>query len=76
MICHDDNTDHPSQRSELYLCGFCGSLQKFGSKNVCKKCGGSVNGIDGNKRFWEGGKGCRNTEKMSRNDKKKFKTKK
>ena len=76
MICHDDNADHTSVKAEIYLCGFCGSLQKFGSRDVCKKCGGSVNGLDGNKRFWEGGKGCRNTMKMSRNDKKKFKVKK
>lgn len=76
MICHDDNTDHPSQKGELYVCGFCGSLQKLGGKEVCKKCGSSVNGLEGNKRFWEGGKGCRNADKMSRNDKRKHRGKK
>ena len=70
MTCHDDNTDHPSQRSELYVCGFCGHLEKISNRNVCKECGGSVNGLDGDKKFWEGGKGCRNTEKMSKKDKK------
>ena len=76
MICHDDNTDHPSQRSELYVCGFCSTLQKCTQKNTCKKCQGNINGQDSNKRFWEGGKGCRNTDRLSRNDKHKFKTKK
>jgi uncharacterized CHY-type Zn-finger protein len=75
MICHDDNTDHPSQKAEIYICGFCGSLQKFSNKNVCKQCKGAVNGLDGDKRFWEGGKGCRNTEKMSKKEKRKHKAK-
>lgn len=76
MICHDDNTDHPSQKSELYVCGFCSTLQKCSQKNTCKKCQASINGQDSNKRFWEGGKGCRNTDRLSKNDKHKFKSKK
>jgi hypothetical protein len=76
MICHDDNTDHPAQRSELYACGFCSTVQKCSSKNICKKCGGNINGMDSDKRFWEGGKGCRNLDRMSKNDKRKFKKKK
>jgi hypothetical protein len=75
MTCHDDNTDHPAQRAELYACGFCGTLQKITNKNVCKKCGGNINGMDSDKRFWEGGKGCRNIDKMSKNDRRKFKKK-
>jgi uncharacterized CHY-type Zn-finger protein len=76
MVCHDDNTDHPSLKAEIYICGFCGSLEKIGSKNICKSCKSSINGQDGDKKFWEGGKGCRNVEKMSKNDRRKYKIKK
>lgn len=38
----------------------------------CKYCGAPLTG-SANTRFWEGGKGCRDTSKLSRKDSHKFK---
>lgn len=74
-ICHDAVTTHKGESADFFVCGYCGLEQPM-SKELCKRCANAVTkGEIGNKQFWEGGKGCRTTEKLSRKDKRKFKKK-
>eukprot|EP01135_Chromosphaera_perkinsii_P008892 Nk52_evm2s1524 gene=Nk52_evmTU2s1524 len=52
------------------VCGFCSREQVFSDTKPCQ-CGAEL-GPGGKTAFWEGGKGCRNTTTMARNEKKKF----
>jgi len=53
------------------ICGYC-STEQAANNEMCK-CGKNlVNEVKG-KKFWEGGKGCRDRTKMSRKDAKKYK---
>jgi hypothetical protein len=59
--------DHVMERANRMICGFCCREQTYSSSRPCVGCGGDlVGGRAGT--YWEGGKGCRNKVKMSRND--------
>ncbi|RVE71854.1 hypothetical protein OJAV_G00055900 [Oryzias javanicus] len=70
-VCHDENQDHPMELATRMLCGFCAKEQPYGNGKPCVTCGSMMTrGMRTN--HWEGGLGCRNKSKMSRNDKKKY----
>ena len=65
--CHDEAEDHVMERANRMVCGFCSREQSYASSRPCVGCGGDmVGGRAG--AFWEGGMGCRNKTKMSKND--------
>ncbi|KAI2468365.1 hypothetical protein F4781DRAFT_398633 [Annulohypoxylon bovei var. microspora] len=68
--CHDAAEDHPWERAARMVCGWCSREQKF-CVDACGFCGRSVVGKRGT-GFWEGGKGTRDKNVMSRKDKRKF----
>ncbi|VEL25688.1 unnamed protein product [Protopolystoma xenopodis] len=53
------------------LCGFCSKEQAYSSAGSCIECKRSILG-GSNTTHWEGGKGCRNKNRMSRKDPKKY----
>jgi hypothetical protein len=67
--CHDGAEDHPAVWANRMLCGFCGLEQPFSSKPC--SCGSQLAKSSSMTRFWEGGKGNRNTRALSKNDSKK-----
>jgi len=67
--CHDDASDHKYEWANRHLCGACSKEQNV-SQKICIKCGTEF--LRGKSAFWEGGKGCRNKNAMSRNAKQKF----
>ena len=67
--CHDAAEDHPAVWANRMLCGFCGLEQPFSSKPC--SCGSQLAKSSSMTRFWEGGKGNRNTRALSKNDSKK-----
>lgn len=52
------------------ICGFCSAEQSIGK--VCKSCSKYVVDPSVFHSHWEGGKGCRDKTRMSRNDPKKY----
>lgn len=68
--CHDDASDHCAEWASRQICGNCAKEQPYGPKS-CVSCGWKFQG--GGSSHWEGGKGCRDKNKMSRNDPKKYK---
>ena len=66
--CHDKETNHPSELANRMVCGFCSKEQSV--KKECD-CGMSIKRKA--TKFWEGGKGNRNKETMSRKDSRKNK---
>lgn len=69
--CHFETEKHIYEKAESMVCGFCSTEQKVHS--VCTKCGEALTKEGPKSGHWEGGKGCRNTKAMSKNDPKKFK---
>ena len=70
--CHDETiSEHKNEFAKTILCGFCAFEQPSNNK-ICSKCGSSFSKSDIAGGFWEGGKGCRNKEKMSNKDSHKF----
>jgi hypothetical protein len=67
--CHDASEDHPAVWANRMLCGYCGLEQPFSSKPC--SCGSLLAKSSSMTRFWEGGKGNRNTRALSKNDSKK-----
>ena len=67
--CHDAAEEHPAVWANRMLCGFCGLEQPFSSKPC--SCGSQLAKSSSMTRFWEGGKGNRNTRALSKNDSKK-----
>jgi uncharacterized CHY-type Zn-finger protein len=70
-LCHDETSDHTCEFAKTILCGFCAHEQSSNNK-VCSKCGKVFAKSSGAKKFWEGGKGCRNPLFMGTRDKHKF----
>lgn len=69
--CHDEKEEHPNERAERMVCGWCSREQAF-RKEDCRFCGrGLVRKRGGG--FWEGGKGTRDKAAMSRKDPRKYK---
>ena len=70
-ICHDETSDHNNEYAKTILCGFCASEQSASNK-LCSKCGKMFTKSEGGKKFWEGGKGCRNPQFMGTRDSHKY----
>ena len=70
-ICHDEASDHNSEFAKTILCGFC-SCEQSSSNKVCQKCGKLFSKSEGGKKFWEGGKGCRDPKFMNARDSHKY----
>ena len=70
-ICHDETSDHNAENAKTILCGFC-ACEQSSSNKVCSKCGKMFTKNEGGKRFWEGGKGCRNPQFMGSRDSHKY----
>lgn len=69
-ICHDENEDHEMKYANRMICGYCCKEQVYSVEKPCVLCGGAMTKKTGT--HWEGGKGCRDKIKMSRNDDKKY----
>ncbi|KAK2842264.1 hypothetical protein Q5P01_012464 [Channa striata] len=70
-ICHDEDQDHPMELATRMICGHCAKEQPYGNGKPCISCGGIM--TRGTRTsHWEGGLGCRNKVKMSRNDRQKY----
>lgn len=69
--CHDAAEDHEHEWASRMLCGWCSREQRY-APEACGFCGRSVIGKTG-RGFWEGGKGTRNRNLMSRKDPRKYK---
>ncbi|KAJ1866724.1 hypothetical protein LPJ78_001564 [Coemansia sp. RSA 989] len=76
VTCHDDKEDHDHEYAQTMLCGFCAKEQRISKAEqtgLCVSCGGQViKKVDGNHAFWQGGKGVRDQQRMSRKDTKKY----
>ncbi|XP_069019510.1 uncharacterized protein [Embiotoca jacksoni] len=70
-VCHDENQDHPMELATRMICGFCAKEQPYGNGKPCISCG-SMMTRGARTSHWEGGLGCRNKVKMSRNDRQKY----
>uniref|UniRef100_A0A1A7WXN6 Nucleoporin NUP42 n=1 Tax=Iconisemion striatum TaxID=60296 RepID=A0A1A7WXN6_9TELE len=69
--CHDENQDHPMELATRMICGFCAKEQPYNNGKPCVSCGNMM--TRGTRTsHWEGGLGCRNRAKMSRNDRQKY----
>lgn len=70
--CHDldNDDDHEMKFATRMLCGFCAKEQPYSADKPCVRCGSAT--TKGRTQHWEGGTGCRNKVKMSRNDKQKY----
>jgi uncharacterized CHY-type Zn-finger protein len=74
--CHNEVAGHVAEFANRMICGFCSREQNYSSSQVCSSCKADVTGKGkSNRRFWEGGKGCRDSTKLSRNDQRKHKNK-
>ncbi|XP_035667999.1 uncharacterized protein LOC118410409 [Branchiostoma floridae] len=71
-VCHDDDQkgDHEMKLANRMICGFCAKEQPFSADKPCVLCGSNMK--KGGGSHWEGGKGCRDQIKMSRNDAQKY----
>ncbi|CAH1253728.1 Hypp1230 [Branchiostoma lanceolatum] len=71
-VCHDDDQkgDHEMKLANRMICGFCAKEQPFAADKPCILCGSNMK--KGGGTHWEGGKGCRDRIKMSRNDAQKY----
>ena len=66
-ICHDEASDHNSEFAKTILCGFC-ACEQSSSNKLCQKCGKMFSKSEGGKKFWEGGKGCRDPKFLNSRD--------
>jgi hypothetical protein len=66
--CHDAVSDHPMAWASRLICGAC-SREQSATNKACS-CGQSFVSVA--KSHWEGGSGCRDKTKMSRNDPKRY----
>jgi len=80
-LCHEEFTPdgHEPRWAQRMVCGFCATEQPVGG--VCKACGKTLArgaGAPSGKhtRFWEGGEGCRDKNRMHRNDPHKYRNSK
>ncbi|XP_029992572.1 uncharacterized protein LOC115421051 [Sphaeramia orbicularis] len=70
-VCHDEDQDHPMELASRMICGYCAKEQPYSNGKPCTSCG-SMMTRGARTSHWEGGLGCRNKVKMSRNDKQKY----
>ncbi|XP_034391653.1 uncharacterized protein si:dkey-24l11.2 isoform X2 [Cyclopterus lumpus] len=70
-VCHDQDQDHPMELANRMICGYCAKEQPFSNGKPCISCG-SMMTRGARSSHWEGGLGCRNKVKMSRNDRHKY----
>uniref|UniRef100_A0A3Q3WJ93 CHY-type domain-containing protein n=1 Tax=Mola mola TaxID=94237 RepID=A0A3Q3WJ93_MOLML len=70
-VCHDEDQDHPMELATRMICGYCAKEQPYANGKPCISCGNMM--TRGTRTsHWEGGLGCRNKAKMSRNDRHKY----
>ncbi|XP_049929691.1 uncharacterized protein si:dkey-24l11.2 [Epinephelus moara] len=70
-VCHDVDQDHPMELATRMICGHCAKEQPYSNGKPCVSCG-SMMTRGARTSHWEGGLGCRNKTKMSRNDRQKY----
>lgn len=70
-VCHDEDQDHPMELATRMVCGYCAKEQPYGNGKPCISCG-SMMTRGARTSHWEGGLGCRNKVKMSKNDRQKY----
>ncbi|KAM8890811.1 uncharacterized protein AB9W97_011649 isoform 1-T5 [Spinachia spinachia] len=70
-VCHDEDQDHPMELANRMICGYCAKEQPYSNGKPCVSCG-SMMTRGARSAHWEGGLGCRNKVKMSRNDRHKY----
>ena len=70
-LCHDEASDHNSEFAKTILCGFC-ACEQSSSNKLCQKCGKLFSKSEGGKKFWEGGRGCRDPKFMNARDSHKY----
>ncbi|KAJ3009341.1 hypothetical protein HKX48_008026 [Thoreauomyces humboldtii] len=73
-VCHQDEVagGHEMTWANRVVCGFCSREANFQSTVTTCACGKDLVRVKHKGGFWEGGKGTRNRNKMSRNDPRKF----
>ncbi|CAJ0585531.1 unnamed protein product, partial [Mesorhabditis spiculigera] len=65
--CHGEKEkDHEMKLANRMICGHCSAEQPFVKSKPCSNCQQMV--TRSKSQFWEGGKGCRDQNKMNRND--------
>ncbi|XP_022535653.2 uncharacterized protein si:dkey-24l11.2 [Astyanax mexicanus] len=69
--CHDEDQDHLMELATRMICGYCAKEQPYSNGKPCVGCGGMMTRGTFTSH-WEGGLGCRNKAKMSRNDRHKY----
>ena len=62
--CHDEASDHPNEHANRMICGYCSREQNYRPED-CGMCHSSLVKKAGS-GFWEGGKGTRDKNRMSR----------
>lgn len=71
-VCHDEKElEHEMKYATRIICGFCAKEQPFSVTKPCVMCASNMTKIE--KSHWEGGKGCRDKVKMSKDDRQKYK---
>ncbi len=69
--CHDEKEEHANEHANRMICGLCSREQIYRPED-CVHCHSSLVGKKGG-GFWEGGKGTRDKNRMSRKDPRKYK---
>jgi len=77
--CHEaaENKCPLDARANREICGYCSSEQPISGVKTskCRRCDKVISGAP-KTRHWEGGQGCRDTSKMSRKDRAKYRNSK
>lgn len=66
-VCHDSQEDHHVEMAKRHVCGMCSREQTITPGKPCT-CGHEFDKAPQKGAFWEGGKGVRNKNTMSRKD--------
>ncbi|XP_064474399.1 uncharacterized protein LOC135388648 [Ornithodoros turicata] len=70
-VCHEEHEgDHEMKYATRMICGHCAKEQPFSTDKPCIGCSGYM--TKKVTAHWEGGRGCRDRIKMSRDDNKKY----
>ncbi|XP_033761437.1 uncharacterized protein LOC117343204 [Pecten maximus] len=70
-LCHEEGEDgHEMVLANRMICGFCCREQPFALEKPCMSCGHSM--TKSTTSHWEGGLGCRDKIRMSKNDSQKY----
>jgi len=69
--CHDKHSDHDYKWARMQICGFCSKEQSCTNK-FCynRRCGRTF--VKETTNQWEGGKGCRDQERMAKGSNRKY----